>query len=369
MRWSNLSRAAAAVATLSLVAPGTVQATQGARISGPRVHENLAVYFIHGKSAPGKVPLTLAEAMAKGLVQVRETGSVNQLEIENRADEAVFIQSGDIVKGGRQDRVLTVSLLLPPHSGRVPIASFCVEHGRWSARGREDARKFSTSVDALPSREMKLAMKAPLPTAPATNDRPRIPDARPHSLTGSLLGHYRYPSTIAETSVRQAAVWAGVRETQANLAQSLGSSVASARSASSLQLALENKRLLEAQNTFVAKLKAAGEQGDDILGYVFAINGKINSADVYLSNGLFRKMWPKLLRASAVEAIMHRVAKHAEAPTVAAVMAFLDAAEHGKTSERPLNDGVKLTTHVAAKAYLFETDSPAGWVHRNYLAK
>ena len=109
------------------------------------MHENLAIYFIHGKSAPGKVPLTLDEAMAKGTVKVRETSNVNQLEIENLGNEEVFVQSGDIVKGGKQDRTLMVSLVLPPKSGSIPIASFCVEEGRWSARGREDAKNFATA--------------------------------------------------------------------------------------------------------------------------------------------------------------------------------------------------------------------------------
>src|SRR5262245_42904540 len=70
------------------------QAQAPTRISGPVVHENLAVYFIRGLSAPGKVPLTLEEAMTRRVVQVRETGNVNQLEIENLGNEEVFIQSG-----------------------------------------------------------------------------------------------------------------------------------------------------------------------------------------------------------------------------------------------------------------------------------
>src|SRR5271165_4927707 len=123
---------------LALTALGAAQTTDAARVTGPVVHENLAVYFIHGKSAPGTVPLTLEEALTRGVVQVRETGDVNELEIENLGNEEVFVQSGDIVKGGRQDRSLMVSLVLPPRSGRIPIASFCVEQGRWSARGGEN---------------------------------------------------------------------------------------------------------------------------------------------------------------------------------------------------------------------------------------
>ena len=130
------------------------------------VHENLAIYFVHGQGAAGPVPLTLQEALAKGSVQVVETGQVNELQIENTGSEAVFIQAGDIVKGGKQDRVLTVSLLLPANSGRVPIASFCVEQGRWAPRGKEDHARFTSAKEAMPSREALLAMAAP-PREPA----------------------------------------------------------------------------------------------------------------------------------------------------------------------------------------------------------
>ncbi len=146
MRCSLLAALAASpFIMLSAAGPGATQAPEGYRLSGPVVHGNLAVYFVHGKSAPGKVPLTLEEAMAKGTVKVRETSNVNQLEIENLGPEEVFVQSGDIVKGGKQDRTLMVSLVLPPKSGAIPIASFCVEEGRWAARGREDVKSFSTA--------------------------------------------------------------------------------------------------------------------------------------------------------------------------------------------------------------------------------
>src|ERR1700735_76246 len=112
--------------------------TDDYRLSDPVVYGNLAIYFVHGKSRTGPVPLALQEAMAKQVIAVRETGRVNDLQVENTGDEEIFIQSGDIVKGGQQDRVLSVSLVLPPHSGATSIPSFCVESGRWSARGSED---------------------------------------------------------------------------------------------------------------------------------------------------------------------------------------------------------------------------------------
>ena len=92
MRWSLLAAVSVSpLMMLSFAGLGSAQAPDATRMSGPVVHENLAVYFIHGKSAPGKVPLTLEEAMAKGLVKLRETSNVNQLEIENLGAEEVFI--------------------------------------------------------------------------------------------------------------------------------------------------------------------------------------------------------------------------------------------------------------------------------------
>src|SRR5262249_57959614 len=130
----------ALVSSLALMSFGVASPRAETRVTGPIVHENLAIYLIHGESASGAVPLTLDEALAKRAVKVHETGNVNQLDIENLSGEEVFVQSGDIVKGGQQDRVLSVSLLLPAKSGRIPIASFCVEQGRWTARGKEDAK-------------------------------------------------------------------------------------------------------------------------------------------------------------------------------------------------------------------------------------
>jgi hypothetical protein len=122
MRFISVAPLAAAAFATAGASGGAALADQGNRISGPHSHANLAVYFVHGVSAGGAVPLTLQEALAKGQVQVVETGRVNELQIENTGSEQVFIQAGDIVKGGKQDRVLTVSFLLPANSGRLPIA-------------------------------------------------------------------------------------------------------------------------------------------------------------------------------------------------------------------------------------------------------
>jgi hypothetical protein len=339
-----LSLALSSVAGL-LLAPALAGAEDAYRVSGPLTHENLAIYFVHGKSAPGAVPLTLQEALTKGTVRVHETSNVNELQIENLGGSEIFVQSGDIVKGGKQDRVLMVSLIVPPHSGRLQIASFCVEQGRWSPRGQENAARFESANASMPSRKAKLAMKAPQPVTTASARR-------------------------GEISSRQQEVWADVAKTQSKLAGNLGQPVASPQSASSLQLALENEKLQDAKAAYVKNLQARGEEGADIIGYVFAINGKLNSADVYPSNGLFRKMWPKLLAASVTEAVADKGEAGADIPDVLAVQSFLAAAETGKATERELIKNVRLDTRDGDQAFYFETKRAGGsFVHRNYLAK
>jgi len=360
MRWSLFAALSASPLVLSaLAAFAAAPPPEPARVSGPVTHDNLTVYFIHGRSAPGQAPLTLEEALAKRTVEVRETGNVNELEIENRGNEPVFIQAGDIVKGGQQDRTLMVSLLLPPKSGRVPIASFCVEQGRWSARGKEDVKTFASASGHVPSRDMKIAMQAPQPAKSAEPVR-SDPSGRAQRVA---------PRAADETSVRQSAVWEGVSRIQKRLADKVGAPVASPQSASSLQLALENQTLMAQQKAYVDALKKAGEAPDDVVGYVLAINGQISSGDVYPSNALFRKMWSKLLNAGATEAIGHRNDAAAAPPSIEAVQAFLAGAEQGAKNEKPLTAGLRQETREGEKAYLFETAGAAGFVHRNYLAK
>ena len=158
------------------------------------------------------MPLTLDEALAKGAVKVHETGNVNELQIENLGTDEVFVQSGDIVKGGQQDRVLTVSLLLPPKSGRIPIASFCVEQGRWAARGKEDVKTFATASASVPSREAKLAIRAPAGCGRDAGCRRSI---RRHPSIAAASGLTRRD----DGGSRQQQVWAKVRKVQDGLSR------------------------------------------------------------------------------------------------------------------------------------------------------
>src|SRR5258708_6342014 len=158
---------AALAAALMMVGVAAAQAPDY-RVSTPYTYKNLTIFLLHGKDqkAKGNV-MTLQEAMEQNLFRVYETGYVNELEVENLSKEFdVFIQSGDIVKGGRQDRVLAVSIIIPARSGRVRIEAFCGGSGRWTKRGAGDSAKFNPSNGRIRRQE---------PTIPA-NASPRAPD-------------------------------------------------------------------------------------------------------------------------------------------------------------------------------------------------
>lgn len=246
---------------------GTVVPVSAYRLSGPYTHANLTVYLVHGPETLGGTSfLTLQEALENKKVIVHETGAVNQLEIESVAsEEEVFVQSGDIVKGGQQDRTFQYDAIIGPKSGRVPIASFCVEHGRWTKRENESSVYFSSSSN-VSSSDVRVAS---------------------NSSGGS-----------------QSAVWRNVARTQDRLSKKLGPSVKAESSASSLQLTLENPGVREAVTPYLTALEPIVQNHDDVIGYVAVVNGRIVAADVYASRALFRKLWSKLLDGNAVEAFI-----------------------------------------------------------------
>ena len=308
----------------------------GYRISAPYSHKNLTIFLIHGKNETSKTNiLTLQEAMDRKLLRVYETSDVNELAVENISKSFdVFIQSGDIVKGGKQDRILGVSIIIPARSGRIRIEAFCVESGRWEKRGNEDAGQFSSSNDRIVSRDLKLA---------ANGER------------------------------SQQGVWAKVTEAQEKLSKNLDGAVASASSRSSLQLSLENTRVTTTADEYVRKLSGLIDGRSDVIGYAFAVNGKINSADVYVSNALFKKLWPRMLKAAAIEAIAENGERSAVARPAkpAEVEAFMADADRGPAEERAASGSARIVTRDKKDSAVYEArdEKSKTVVHRAYVKK
>jgi hypothetical protein len=141
-------------------------------------------------------------------------------------------------------------------------------------------------------------------------------------------------------------------------------------SPTSLQLTLENKRLGEHVDSYVRELSGITAAQRDVIGYAFAINGELNSADVYSSPSLFASLWTKLLKASATEAVSKSSRnKRSLAPGAAAVSAMLADAETGKASTTRIGGRVELIEKETARNLYFESRDGEGWVHRNYIVK
>lgn len=84
-------------------------------------------------------------------------GEVNELYIENGSRDTIFLLAGEVVLGGKQDRVLASDMVLPPNSGKVSLPVFCVEPGRWSyhSSGRGFSEYYSVSSNKIRGKAVK----------------------------------------------------------------------------------------------------------------------------------------------------------------------------------------------------------------------
>ena len=318
------------------------------RVTGPFDHKSLSVFFLHDESRGGAVPLSLHEALQDGSFRINETGNIHQLNIDNRSSADVFVQAGDIVKGGRQDRVLGVSMVVPAKSDRVPISAYCVESGRWGSRGYEDQGRFTSSLHAFFSPRARSALRRSAmsfnPAAKRFSDR--------------------------DYSSFQRNVWDEVASTQSSLSQSLHSDIRSPSSPTSLDLSLGQADLHSARGEYIDRIAMAGRDDPSITGTFFALNGAVHSGETYPWNGLFSKMWDKNLNASIMEAMRYSPDGRNTPPTQDAIEAMLRQTEAGTESRHPLPLGSWLRQRLGRSFSFLESFRADGaWVHRSYFAR
>lgn len=264
-------------------------------VSAPFTHGNLTVFLLYGPDAERSRPvLGLDEALARKSAVVHETGEVGELTVENTSEEDdLLLLSGDIVKGGRQDRVLQATMILPPKSGKVPVRSFCVEQSRWSKRGGEADTHFAENRAQIGGKELKKAVQ--------------------------LAGD-------------QGEVWRNVAVQQAGLSRNVGTVVNAVESPTSLQLALENDRVqAEVAKYRDAILRKVGNP-NGVVGFVTVVNGKVTGAEAFASHALFKKAWAKAVNAAAVEAVAEKTDRTFTGMTTDGVRGFL--ANAGREAER-----------------------------------
>ena len=345
------------------------------KLSGPFSHENLTIFLIHGEDRiDGKKILTLQEGLEQKKVVIHETGNVNELAIENVSkDEEIFIQSGDILKGGRQDRLISFSMILAAQSGKVPVAVFCVEHGRWQQRGKEAAGWFTSSTSQLPSKALKVNGGAYAQLGGNMGFGGGNQGFGGGTNLGAGGGNQGFGGG------NQGGVWTEVTAFQNKLMANAGVEVRAKESPTSLQLTLENKKVKETVDRYTEKLASILNGRTDVIGYAFAINGKVNSAEVYGSAALFKNLWPKLLRANATEALAElQKGKQFDPVTADAVKTCLLDANTDKTQrdyvaiQKTLAKRTIVLMRETEQSIFLETrdrEQKDGWIHRTYVTK
>ena len=250
-------------------------------VLSPITHGKLTIFpIVGGTDYDTSKFLTLDEGIQNGSVVVTEQGSlrglvrgqqttrgsgaeVNRLVLVNNSDRPLLLLAGEIVTGGKQDRVIGADRLVPPKSDPIDLSVFCVEPGRWVA----SSEHFGS---------MKLQMAQPSVRQPAMADR------------------------------NQQEVWNQVANARKSMSSAGGArsttSYATVMAAPPVQQKIDS--VAGEYNSFVSELRKTGAKG-----VVVAVNGNIVWADVFASNDLLMRYWQKLVRSYAAESLTNEGVK------------------------------------------------------------
>jgi hypothetical protein len=268
------------------------------RLLDPVNYENISVFPVVSSYSQDTSPfLTLEEGLATGEVLVREQGSetmvrgrdgrptyipqpstgasVNQLVLINRSKRPLLLLAGELVSGGKQDRVIGKDRIVPAGAPPLPLDVFCVEHGRWTGSAQFAAAntivhpsvRERAAVDQKQS-EVWDAVRGGTTAKPA----PAAP-----------------PPQISARSLQSAIASNGRTEAYEQIYQSRAVGV-------SIDGFVD-----EVQRHFASA--TSGLKGERVVGVVVAYGGEVAWSDIFASGDLFDHYWRKLLRSYAVEAL------------------------------------------------------------------
>ena len=269
-------------------------------------YESLSVFpVLSRESSDTSQFLTLDEALASGEAAVTEQGGdflrrtregtpgapqlpqietgaqVNQLVLINRSSKPLLLLAGEVVAGGKQDRIIAKDRIVPAGAEPLPLDVFCVEHGRWSSGSRFAAAKMMVH----PSVREKAAVE------------------RDQHQVWAAVSSGGAPAVAASGS-------AGEIESRAPLSpQVLQELARSAAPTASYVKLYGSPRVSGSVENFAEELQkrfekaTASLKGERVVGVVVAYGGEVAWSDVFASPQLFERYWPKLLRSYVVEAL------------------------------------------------------------------
>jgi hypothetical protein len=295
-------RIAMAILFASSVAYADSSITNNAQLADPIQVESVTITPIV-QTTEGKAPpemIVLDEAMPKKLVRIHEIdeGNVNSLTLDNKSDKPLFLLAGEVVIGGKQDRIIGRNTVIPGKTTQeVPV--YCVEHGRWTG----DTKEFTTA---------------------------------------KALAHGRLRGMASFAS--QQDVWNEVSSKNEKLATK--SSTDTYRKIAQQQGDKDSKIEKEAKQVDTALGKLPAETRGKVVGFAVAVNGQVATVDMFNSHALFEKMEGKLVRSYITEAVDVKPDLKAKPPAAAQVKTFM--ADIDKVKEAPSYDTRAATTTTKA---------------------
>jgi hypothetical protein len=278
--------------------PGASRPEGEWRLLDPVTYENISVFpVVSSYSQDTSSFLTLEEGLATGEVAVHEQGSetmvrgrdgrpvyiprsttggsVNQLVLINRSRRPLLLLAGELVSGGKQDRVIGKDRIVPAGGPPLPLDVFCVEHGRWTGSTQFAAANTIVHPSVRESAAVDQAQtKVWESVRNGTNlkAKPAAPPAR-----------------IAEPNIQGAIAGNGRTEAYEKIYESRAVGVSI------------DDFVNEVEHRF--RSATAGLKGERVVGVVVAYGGDVAWSDIFASGDLFDHYWRKLLRSYAVEAL------------------------------------------------------------------
>jgi hypothetical protein len=280
------------------------------RLLEPISYENLTIFpVVSSVGYDTSAFLTLEEGLSSGEVIVREQGaetmvrdrnstrsnppsnyggpSVNQLVLINHSKRPLLLLAGELVSGGKQDRIIAKDRLVASGSDPLPLNVFCVEHGRWSAGSQFSAAK--TIVH--PSVREQAAVKQNQSEVWASVAAGTTAAAKPASgvASGSASAEAAPAPRVSADRIAQTMRSEAPTQSYAKIYESreIGSSI--------------DSFVAQVQRRFASETR--GLKGERVVGVVIAYGGEVAWSDIFASGQLFDAYWSKLLRSYAVEAV------------------------------------------------------------------
>jgi len=317
---------------------GEVTPTPRFKVLDPIRHGNLTVFpVVAAKTYPTSEFLTLDEGLRSGEVVVTEAGSVqglirrhnrpiphydraevNRLVLVNNSSRPLLLLAGEVVSGGKQDRVIAKDRIIPAESDPVDLGVFCVEPGRWVA----ESDRFGAS-EAMYGGAKGGPSSARMSTPMALMVQP--------SVRAKAMGDKNQQEVWDAVTAQKQEMMV---EVQAS-APSVRTEMAQTSSYAKLNENQEVKKRVDAmaqplEQNYQSLIRQLRDR--NAVGVVVAVNGRIIWADIFASTDLLAKYWPKLVRSYASEAVVTR-AKEMEADSSKAEAFLADMEGRRETIE------------------------------------